>query len=277
VPPISAWLLQVEGAEILRKVLDRCDAARIPTLPVKGVVTSRWLYRDVADRPITDVDIRIRPRDFARFRRMATTAGWNCLRVARSYGNLIYEFGALSLDVEAYVGPPGLCSLSVDVMIDRSERQEIVPGLSVNVPELHDHAVLLTVNAFKDKMVNAAPWAIADLERIVLPRRFGRDLFVERLRQSRVTTIGWIVAGWMESAQKNGAWAAIRAAIESRARVRRTYARLFQGLLATSGGSTMSLRLLARVGADTPGMRAEALVRALAWSAESRLRQFSKG
>lgn len=272
---ISAWLLQNEGAEVLRKVLPRCEEAQIAALPVKGVVTSRCLYDDVAERPITDVDLRIRPRDLARFRRAAAASGWNCVRVARSYGNLIYDFGTLSLDVEAYVGPPGLCSLSVDEMLGRSQRQEIVPGLWTRVPELHDHAVLLTVNAFKDKIVTAAPWAIADLERVVLQPQFRRDVFIERLRQSHATTLAWIVADWMESSRKNEHWAAIRLAIESSTKVRRLYGWLFQRQLAIAHRAPMSLRLMARAGADTHFMQGEALVRALAWSAESRLRRFA--
>jgi hypothetical protein len=271
--PVRAWLLQQTGLKILREVVTRCDAAAISVLPVKGVITSRMLYADVAERPMTDVDVRIRPRDFARFRRVAAHADWKCARVARSYGNLIYAFGGLSLDVEAYVGPPGLCSLGVDVMLERSERQEIVPGLRVSVPELHDHAVLLTVNAFKDKMLTAPSWAIVDLERIVLQPRFRRDLLLERVGQSQMTTMAWIVAKWMESVRKSDGWRAIRIALETMPGLRPTYAKLFQRQLAVADRAPLSIRLLARAGADSRHMQLEALARAAAWSAEMCLRR----
>jgi hypothetical protein len=230
----------------------------------------------VADRPITDVDIRVRARDLVRLQRVAAAAGWRCLRVGRSYRNIAYDFGALSLDVETCVGPPGLCALEVSTMLDRSERREMAPGLYVSVPEIHDHAVLLTVNVFKDKLVKAFPWAIDDLERIALLPGFHRDRFLERVGQSRITTIAWIVAAWMESARSSAAWGAIRAAIESSGHVRRVYARLFQRQLATVDQGAMLLRLLARVGADSPFMQIEALTRAVMWTAEMRLRAARK-
>jgi hypothetical protein len=267
-------LLQETGTEILREVNRACQRASIPILAVKGIVTARVLYSDAADRPITDVDVRIRRQDFERFRRAARASGWKCVRLARSYGNLVYDFGALSLDVEAYVGPPGLCSLGIDTMLDRSVWYELIPGLHVRVPELHDHAVLLTVNAFKDKITTATPWAIADLERIVGHAGFNPDVFVQRVRISRVATLAWIVASWMESARSNAAWGRIRVAIESRAEVRHIYARLLQRQLASADRAPMSLRLLARSGADSPRMQLIALVRAVLWSAESRLRGF---
>jgi hypothetical protein len=270
--PIRAWLAQEAGVEILREVTACCDAAAIQFLPVKGVVTSRLLYGDVAERPMTDVDVRVRARDLARFQHAAASAGWRCLRVARSYQNLIYDFGALSLDVEACIGPPGLCALDVGTMLDRSERQEIAPGLHVFVPEIHDHAVVLTINAFKDKIVTTASWVIGDLERIVVQPGFRRDLFVERVSQSRISTIAWIVAAWMEAGRNSSAWGAIRAAIDSRGQVRSAYAKLFRAQLAAGESGSMFLRVLARVGADSPLMQMRALACAIALSAEMRLR-----
>jgi hypothetical protein len=263
------------GIEILREITAVCDAAEIPVLPVKGIVTSRILYDDIAERPIADVDVRFRSRDMARLERAAGAAGWRCLRVARSYRNLTFDFGALSLDAEACVGPPGLCALDVDTMLGRSERCEITPRLHICIPEIHDHAVLLTVNAFKDKIVTATPWAIADLERIVVHRAFRSETFLRRIAQSHTSTLTWIVATWMEAVRGSRPWGAIRAAIEARGQVRRGYAKLFQRQMACAASTSMSLRLLARAGSDAPLMRVAALVTALAWSAEMRLRDFA--
>jgi hypothetical protein len=269
---VSTWLLQETGAQILRDVVTRCERAAIPLLPVKGIVTSRWLYSDVTERPITDVDVRIRPEDLGRLRRLASGAGWQCVRVALSYRNLVYDFGALSLDVEANIGPPGLCGLDVGTMLKRSARRELAPGLSVSVPEIHDHAVLLVVNAFKDKIVNAASWSIADLERIVVQPGFRRATFVERAELARVSTVVWLVASYMETARSNGTWGAIRVAMESTGRVRRFYARAVQHELAKAESASLFLRLLTRVGMDSLPMRVAALVHAVAWTAEMRMR-----
>jgi hypothetical protein len=269
---LSTWLLQETGVQILREVVARCEAEAIPVLPVKGIVTSRLLYRDVAERPISDVDVRVRAHDLRAFRRIAASSGWRCLRVAMTYQNLVYDFGALSLDVEACIGPPGLCGLDVGTMLQRAERREIAPGLWVLVPEIHDHAIVLAINAFKDKIVTAASWSIADLERIVVQPGFRPGVLVERAKDARVLTIVWLVAAWMETARGSEIWGAIRVAIESTGRVRRLYARLVQRGLRTAEGAPMSMRLLARIGADSLPMQIVALVRAIAWTVEIRIR-----
>jgi hypothetical protein len=260
------------GIRILREVVGRCEAAHLPLLPVKGVVTARTLYRDVADRTMGDVDIRIRPGDVTKFQQVAGQSGWQSVRVLRAYGNLIYDFGSLSLDVESYVGPPGLCGLTVEAMLARSERLEMAPGLEVRVPELHDHALLLAVNVFKDKLVTSAPWAICDLERVVLAPNFRPEVFVERAINSRVATLAWIVAGWMQEARESDAWGAIGRAIESRARVRRAYASWFRRRLRTTSMAPTLLRVGARAAADSWAMRAHAVARAALAVAEMRAR-----
>jgi hypothetical protein len=265
------WLFHQIAADLLRDVAARCEAAAIPLLPVKGVVTAHLLYGDVADRPLTDVDIRIRPRDFLRFRRLGRASGWRCVRVARTYHNLIYDFPGLSLDVEGHVGPPGLCALTVEAMLSRAVATDLA-GLRLPVPEVHDHAVLLVVNVFKDKLGAAASHAIADVERIVEHPSFDRATFLERVIESRIATITWLVAGWMESQRGSSRWGGIRALLEQRRSIRRLYGRLFHSLLPGASVKAMALRLLARVGADNPMMQGKALLGAFAWELEMALR-----
>jgi hypothetical protein len=262
---VLVWIQHEVGIQILDAVATRCREASIPFLVVKGIVTSRLLYEDVAERQIGDVDIRVRPADLGAFERVGRASGWRRVRVLRSYGSLIYDFGALSLDVESTVGPPGLCGLGVDAMLRRAAPQELSPGFSVAVPEIHDHAVLLVVNVFKDKVVAATPWGLADLERVVLQPGFRRDVFVDRVRASRITTMTWIVAAWMESVRGDAAWGEIRRAIEAGGGVRRSYARLVGKLLkGADGHASLSVKLLARLASDSPRMRARAMSRAAA-------------
>jgi hypothetical protein len=270
------WIQHEVGIQILHDVAKRCREASIRFLAVKGIATSRLLYADVADRPIGDVDIRVRPEDVRAFERMGLRAAWRCVRVLRSYGSLIYDFGALSLDVESTVGPPGLCGLAVDAMLARAEPRELAPGLCVAVPEIHDHAVLLVVNVFKDKIVTATSWGLGDLERVVRHPEFRRDVFVDRVRGARITTMTWVVAAWMESAREDLAWGEVREALEGRGGVRWRYAGLVRrGLKGAVGRAPLSLRLLARVASDSPRMQVEALARAAACVVELPLRRIS--
>jgi hypothetical protein len=271
--PADTWILQSLAAQILREVSRRCRDAGIDFVFVKGAVTAHWLYEDVAERSIADVDIRIRPRDVARFRRMADLAGWRCQRRLRSYRSLVYTFGEwtpLTLDVECEVGPPGLCALRVDEILARAGTLSAARDLQVPIPELHDHAVLLTVNAFKDKISGAAPHAREDLSRVVSHRDFHAEVFVERVIRARACTMAWLVASWMET-QGDTAWAILRHRLEENAPIRRGYARVFQALMA-GGGRSQAMRLLARAGADAPWMRAKAIVFAVACETEIWLR-----
>jgi hypothetical protein len=264
--PADVWLRQHVAMDVLREVVGRCAEASIAMLPVKGIVTSRTLYDDFAQRPITDIDVRIRPSDLRRFRRLASAARWPCLRVLRAYGNQVYSLPPLSLDVESAVGPPGICGLTVDTMLQRAAPCEIAPGLEVPVPEIHDHALLLVVNAFKDKMVVAAPWAIEDLARVIEAPTFDGTRFIDLVVTSRVATMVWIVSRWMETVRQNSAWGRMRRGIEARVRPRRSYAEIMMRQLTADGSSALSLRVMARLVADSRTMRARALLAAgAAW------------
>src|SRR5580693_4401126 len=64
--PLSAWIQHEYATEALRATLALLERERIATLAVKGVVLARSLYADMAERPMVDIDLRVRPRDFGR-------------------------------------------------------------------------------------------------------------------------------------------------------------------------------------------------------------------
>jgi hypothetical protein len=268
----TGWVQQAAAARILAEVATRCTAEGIPFLAVKGAVTSHTLYEDVAMRPISDVDIRIKPKDYDRFRRMAAKAGWPCLRVTRSYRNLVYDFPALALDVECQVGPPGLCALRTEDMLVRARSLRLDSQTVVGIPETHDHAVHLTINVFKDKIATALPFAQEDLARIILQPDFRPEVFVQRCAAARCVTIAHLVASWMDS-RGRVSWARLRALLEQRTEIRSGYERLFHWLMARADATSLAVRLVARIGSDSDRLRARAIVAAAALEVEARLRR----
>jgi hypothetical protein len=62
--PVAAWIKHQIARERLREVVTALEAIGIPVLAVKGVVSAHTLYPDVAERPMSDVDLRLRVRDF---------------------------------------------------------------------------------------------------------------------------------------------------------------------------------------------------------------------
>jgi hypothetical protein len=263
----ATWVLQEVAVGILRDVVARCSASSIEFLPVKGVVTSRLLYDDVADRPLTDVDIRIRARDFPAFRRMAAQAGWREVGRALTYRIVVYGFRGLSLDVEAVMGAPGLCALTVDTMLKRASLVELAPGLRLRVPEIHDHAIVLVLNVFKDKLPAASGRAVSDVERIARHPQFRGPTFARRAVEARTATLSWLVAHAMEL-RGSEAWGEVRRELDRSGHVRYAYARWVERLNRGPDPESTWLRVLSRLAADSPLMRAEALVGAAAWELE---------
>jgi hypothetical protein len=250
---------------VLAKVLPRFEADGIVALPVKGIVTGGELYADVTERPITDIDLRVVPERLEDVARIVTREGWQRVVYSRAYGNIGFRVDRFSIDVETTVGPPGLCSLRVADMITRATRTP--PPISQLRPEIHDHAILLCVNVFKDKITRAAPWALRDVELIVARPDFVIDEFIARVQVSRVVSLVWIVADWMATARESARWAAVRDRLGPSPRP--LYARLYRTLLARDDDS-LPLRLLARAGSDAKRERARALWTAMRWEIERR-------
>jgi hypothetical protein len=247
-------------------VLERFQAAQIPALPVKGIVSAHTLYDDVADRLLTDVDLKIRPRDFDRVLAVVAREGWRTVQRMRAYGNVVFVVDHVYVDIEGYLSSPGLSHLSVDVMIARARASEVL-GFPHLLPDFHDHAVVLLLNVFKDKLIHAFAWAVRDLERLPSRGDFDPVTLASRLDQVGASTIGWIVADWMVRERRVSAWSVVRNAIGEQPR-RRAYVELLARLRKMQPRGALALRVLSRAAADRPVDRVHALARLLWFQGE---------
>jgi hypothetical protein len=266
----AAWTQQVISAEALREVVELCNAETIDVLPVKGIVTGQLLYDDISERPLSDVDVRVRPESLMPLLVAGKRAGWKVVRVSRTYRNVVFHVGGRMVDVETDVGPPGLCSLTVDTMLARSTYDAAL-GFEHRVPELHDHALLVCVNVFKDKLVTASAHAVADVERIASLPGFDPVRLAAIAAESDVRSLVWIVADWLWRERGIDPWRAVRNAIGARA-PRPFYASIFRRLLEHERGARLPMIVLARAASDSPVRRLEALSRMAACAVELRLR-----
>jgi hypothetical protein len=238
-------------------VLDACREGGVDVLPVKGILTAYQLYADPGERPIQDVDLRVRPRDLNRVRDIGHRAGWRLVHRSRAYCTLSFDVLGFLVEFETHVGPPGLCGLSVEAMLRRATRRAeglCFPHLE---PELHDHVLVMCVNAFKDKLVDAPAGALRDLE--LLPDRadFSPERLVDVARDTGTATILWIVARWLAGVREVTAWDRIGVALGPSA-PRPLYAALLERALQTHPPRRVWLRLLARGGADRGRQRLQA-------------------
>ncbi len=265
----DTWLIQLRAQRAAARAITLFAGEGIDALPVKGVVTSRTLYPDVAERILTDVDLKIRPSDFRRALRLVQREGFPLLQLLRTYGNFVFSIDGVPVDVETTASVPGLCALGVDTMIARATPSDLL-GVPHLLPDLHDHAVVLLLNVFKDKLVHAFRWAVRDVE--LLGARVDATTLVARLGEASALSMGYVVARWMAS-RGDQQWRALGDAIGERV-PRMAYARAHEALLRDVSYDALKLRMHSRFGADSPALRATALVRAAACSLEIALSRF---
>jgi hypothetical protein len=239
-------------------VLDGCRDGGVDVLPVKGVVTAHLFYPDPGQRPIQDVDLRVRPEDLSRVRAIGQRSGWRLVSRSRAYGTLAFDVLGFLVEFESHVGPPGLCALRVDDMLRRATAQTGPLGLAHLQPELHDHALLLCVNAFKDKLVDALPGAVRDLELLTGYEGFSAEKLATLATEIGAATLLRIVAAWMAQMHGAVAWDEVRGQL-GRSAPRPVYTSLFERALRARPPGRGWLRILARAGADRPAQRLQAL------------------
>lgn len=263
-PDRNAWIRQTIGVQALAAVLRAIGVSEV--LPVKGIVTARTLYADPAERPLFDIDVRVPAERLPDVLAFGRAAGHEVVTSAPAYGNVVLDVGGVQVDFESTVGPPGLTDLSVRAMLGRARIDEALFGFPALVPETNDHAIVLAVNLFKDKLHVAMPWSVSDLVRLAATPAFDPEAVAERAREARCAAIMWIVADWL--AGESEGLRRVRAAFGPRP-PRPAYARLYRTATKLAP-KALATRLLARAGADDPLLQARALGTSLAYIARRR-------
>lgn len=268
----AAWSRHEHARKVLGRVLDACREHSITALPVKGVLTAHLLHRDPSERNMQDIDLRVTPRDFPRLLPMGRAAGFPLLVHSRAYRHASFDVDGMMVEFEAHVGPRGVCGLTVEAMLARAEEHVAPFGFSHRQPELHDHALLLVINAFKDKIIEAAEWAIRDLELVGARGDFEPKRLAALAKESGVAALTWVVADWLADVRGHAGWAGVRGCLHDAPRKR--YREAMRGVLngePRAGGATRAfMRLAARAASDRLPQRLLALGASALWSAERR-------
>ncbi len=269
----TIWSRHEHARRVLRRVQNACAAEDIRVLPVKGVLTAYILHRDPSDRRILDIDLRVAPRDFPRLRAMAAKSGFRVASHSRAYRNLVLEVDGMQVEFEAHLGPPGLCSLPMEAVLARATQRDAPFGFPHLQPELHDHALLLVINAFKDKLWEAQPWAIRDLELLGTHPGFDPARLAALARENGVAALTWLVADWLVETRGEGAWVTVRDALSTAPRARY---RAIMGAILRKGTPPVSFlprvgfRVMVRACSDPLRSQARSLGLSLAWTLEQR-------
>ncbi|APS00761.1 hypothetical protein BCY86_08770 [Pajaroellobacter abortibovis] len=254
----SNWIAHHASVHALSLVQKACDTHSIKILPVKGILTSYLLYEDPFKRTLSDVDIRISQSDLGKLLSIASKYGWKILRYCPEYKNIILSIGGIQIDVETTVGPPGVCSLTVEEMLTQAKEHTSPFGFPHLQPEIHQHALLLCMNIFKDKLIYAQKWAIQDVEQIITHKNFDVRKFIHLVKRSHNQTILSIVAKWLSIHHSSKPWTNIYQKLAPRI-PRPIYARCIHFLIETHDPFPFALKIGARLASDHPPTRKLAL------------------
>ena len=252
---VRAMAFHLRARAALGRALARLDAAGVDALVVKGALLAHTLYASPIERPIRDVDLRVRPGDLERAAALLAEAP-NARRLvaSRAYASVVLSVDKVEIDLEARVGPPFVCAIGVDAMLARAERTDAALGFAHLRPELHDHALLLAVNLFKDRFVDASGMRGEDLARLARATRFDVATLADRAREARCRTLVNVVARWMVASRADDAWGAIASRIPP---ARAAYAaRILDAARRDPPPSSLAWRLAFRASSDA---RASAL------------------
>ncbi len=270
----SAWVAQMAAARALRATVEVAAKASVEIVAVKGAVTSFLLYKDVSERPLGDVDVRIRKADRAVLRDAAKSQGFRVLEDGGPYDKLTLAFGDIAVDVECHVGAPYMTALTVDDLLRTAVTVRHPQGFAVRVPDIAHHAFVLAVNCFKDKLADITPWAREDTKRIALAEGFSVDKLAKVAREARAHTLVYLVAehfaGDAPTEPSAVVWEEVRVALETDAR--RVYLAAYHALEPRARHGAL-FRALTRVASDWPIAWPLALERALAFERTRRRNQ----
>jgi hypothetical protein len=251
----ATWAQHEYAAEAFRQVVNVTRAGGVDVLPVKGIVLAHTLYDEVEERPMVDVDFRVRRQDLRRLASILRSAGWRVGVTSRQLGTMEIYTSRTLVEFESSIGPPGVCAVGVEDMMARATMRTTL-GVDHLEPEVHDHALLLCVNAFKDKLVLAAPWAREDLYRIAVTPEFNSREFVARVAEAELATVVWIVADWLSTGSRDTVWTDVRNRLDEVRR--RNYAALYMRL-ARRAPESVAIGVLARAASDSRALRLKAV------------------
>ncbi len=246
---IDALAIHARIRAVFSKIAERFERSGVRVIAVKGALLAHQLYRSPVERPLRDLDLRVRYRDLASARRTFLDLGGRETRTSSVYRDSMGCIDGVDVDIESHLGPPMFTKLGMDVVLARS-RQSVEPlGFLHWQAELHDHVLLLVVNVFKDHLNRASSWSFDDLVRIVRLPEFDPELLGARAREAGLTTVTHLVAMYLATFRDDGVWREIAARI---APARRHYADLVWEHVQKDVQESIVERALVRASADSP-------------------------
>lgn len=164
---MQTWISQVLAEAALRALAPVFREARLPLCPVKGVLLGRVLYDDIAERPLSDVDLLIRGCDRRALRREAERLHWDVVRDSEELRELAFVVHGVHVEAHAEVVRRDLTTLSAEDLLARCATESSTFGFEICHLDDVDHILLLVIEIVKDWFVDANPHQPEDLDRLM--------------------------------------------------------------------------------------------------------------
>lgn len=119
---------------LVADVARQLAAHEIPLMPVKGALLQHWLYQDPSDRPLTDVDVLVRPEQLEKAAATLLREGYRH-RARSTIGARVLETPfALALDLHPRLFDEARYRIPTSDLFARSSEDTSTYGVSVRVP-----------------------------------------------------------------------------------------------------------------------------------------------
>lgn len=205
-PAATIWIQHQLATRAFEKTAAALRAAEVPVVPVKGILLARWLYRDVAERPMQDVDLLVASSHWDAARLAVARLG-PTLYESRELRELTVDVNGVHVELHGEVGRRELTDLTVADLLARCTTDTSLFGFAIERLDAVDHTLFVAVNAIKDGLARTPPHVATDLERL-LPHVDPAAL-VERARQASFTMGLYCTAEWLVHARGFSAWSEV--------------------------------------------------------------------
>lgn len=267
IDPHAIIAIHSQARFALRVLLEALRERRVLAAPVKGIVTAKWLYASVSERPISDVDVRTAPESLGEILSIAQRNHWTIAKRDDVYRSLEVVIEGVTFDVETHFGAPGMSALDVSAALARGTITDETFGVEHCVLTAHDHALLLALNALKDRVGQCAPWAIEDLVRVADRSEFDAEKMAAIAWSAANASALHAVATWLHETRGSARWGEVARAIGSVPR--EGYAKRVREKLARAASDSAldraARRVLGRSASDRVEQRAKAIVTMGRW------------
>ena len=207
---IERWARHQKAMAAFVTVSRLLSGSGIRFAPVKGIVLARWLYDDVTERPLRDVDLLVARSSFELATGRLHEAGYAAEYTSEELGEAMFDVDGFTVELHAEIGRRELTSLSVDeVLRGATQDTTTFPFVSLRIDDI-DHLLLLAANVVKDYFVEANPHQAEDLERLAVRLEGRLDELVERAGHAGFSSGLWAVADWMQYRRGSERFARVR-------------------------------------------------------------------